>query len=119
MTETQTDIAEIKHTLGVMQQDIDNILKAIETREYTRSPEMEDKVFNMWQKQYDGGPVSKMSNDYYYTLYPDVSTKPLAEQEKKTAFAPITEVETRTYYCGPLSKCRNEDVFDYAIYDHD
>jgi len=98
MTDTQTDIAEIKHTLKDMQQDIDKILKAIETREYTRSPEMEAKVFNIWQKQYDGGPVSKMPAQDY---------------------TPLSQIETRTYYCGPLSKCRNEDTFDYAIYDHD
>jgi hypothetical protein len=81
-----------------MQQDIDKILKAIETREYTRSPEMEDKVFNMWQKQYDGGPVSKMPAQDY---------------------KPLSQIETRTYYCGPFSKMRSEDTFDYAIYDHD
>lgn len=98
MTETQIDILEIKQTLNGMQHDIDKILKAIETRQYTVSPEMEDKVFNMWQEQYDGGPVSKMPAPEY---------------------TPISQIETRTYYCGPLSKCRNEDVFDYAIYDHD
>ena len=119
MTETQIDILEIKQTLNGMQHDIDKILKAIEAKQYTRSPEMEDKVFNLWQEQYNGGPVSKMPNDYYYTLYPDVSTKPLTEQEKKTVFVPVTEVETRTYYCGPFSKTRSEDTFDYAIYDHD
>ena len=61
---------------------------------------------------------NKMSEpyDYYYTMYPDVSTKPLTEQEKKTAFVPITEVETRIYYSGPYSKCRNED---FVRYNHD
>lgn len=113
------DIKEMKVILKHMQHDIDKILKAIETRQYTRSPEMEDKVFNIWQKQYDGGPVSKMPNDYYYTLYPDVSTKPLTEQEKKTAFAPITEVETRTYYCGPLSKTRSEDMYNNSYWSYD
>lgn len=94
----EEDIKETKAVLRHMQQDIDKILKAIETREYTMSPEMEDKVYNIWQKQYDGGPVSKM---------------PVPEYE------PLSQIETRTYYCGPLSKSRNEDVFDYAIYDHD
>lgn len=99
------DIKEMKALLKKMGEAI----KRIEADQ-----EMEDKVFDQWLRQYDE-PV-KAPYDYYYTMYPDVSTKPLTEQEQKTAFVPITEVETRTYYCGPFSKCRNEDL---VRYNHD
>ena len=59
------DIKEMKALLKKMGEAI----KRIEADQ-----EMEDKVFDQWLRQYDE-PV-KAPYDYYYTMYPDVSTKP-------------------------------------------
>lgn len=93
---------EIKNILRVMQADIEIIKRHTDLYQMSQ-PYVGVTTMAANNNEYIGGPVSKMPNDYYYTLYPDVSTKPLTDQEKKTALEPITEVETRTY-CGPISK---------------